>query len=387
MSEQTAARCTADQPELPLTVSQKLLNFTVSSKSLPPVQSDAYLHTMNVQSIASTIIILTGLIVMLILGQSLIVPFIFALIIWLLIRRIKKQLNKLPFIRKWFPGWLTNVVMSLIIFGCFAFIGRVLTDNIESLAQSYERYEANLEGIMEDISHLFGINVGSMLKDYIVNFNFGKFFAALFNSLSGIVGNFVVILLYIAFIFLEETNFPAKVRAIFPRNTQHKKVIHLSEKIEDSVASYIGLKTLVNLASATCSFFILWGVGVQSPIFWAFLMFLLNFIPVIGMFGCVLLPSAFALIQFGTWTPVIVLLSALGVIQFVSGNILEPRVMGNSLNISPLVALVALAFWGMIWGITGMFLSVPVTVIMIIIFSQFDKTKPIAILLSEKGNI
>lgn len=61
--------------------------------------------------------------------------------------------------------------------------------------------------------------------------------------------------------------------------------------------------------------------------------------------------------------------------------------MGNSLNISPLVAIIALALWGTLWGITGMFLSVPITVIMIIIFSQFAKTRPIAILLSEKGKI
>jgi len=83
----------------------------------------------------------------------------------------------------------------------------------------------------------------------------------------------------------------------------------------------------------------------------------------------------------------LILLIVLGGIQFTVGNILEPRIMGNSLNISPLVALVALAFWGTLWGITGMFLSVPITVIMIIVFSQFKRTRPVAILLSEKGKL
>ena len=66
---------------------------------------------------------------------------------------------------------------------------------------------------------------------------------------------------------------------------------------------------------------------------------------------------------------------------------MEPKLLGNNMNLSPLVTILALSFWGAIWGITGMILSVPITVIMVIIFSQFEHTKPIAILLSERGNV
>lgn len=332
-------------------------------------------------------IVLAGSILLLILGQHLLVPLIFALLIWLLVRRIKQKMMLLPFIRRWFPGWLTNLIMSAFFLTAFTFIGRMLTDNIESLARSYETYGENITSVTDRINKMFHIDVLRFLNEYAGNMNFGKAFASLFASLRGIIENTIVILLYVAFIFLEESNFLAKLNGVFPKTYQFNKVLIILSKIETSVANYIGLKTLVNLISGFISFFILLGVGVESPIFWAFLIFLLNFIPVIGLFAGVLLPAAFALIQFGTYSPSLILLIVLGGIQFTVGNILEPRIMGNSLNISPLVALVALAFWGTLWGITGMFLSVPITVIMIIVFSQFKRTRPVAILLSEKGKL
>ena len=99
------------------------------------------------------------------------------------------------------------------------------------------------------------------------------------------------------------------------------------------------------------------------------------------------LPALFSLIQFGEITPFLITLISLGLIATLVGSLVEPRVMGNTLNISPFVTILSLAVWGAIWGITGMLLSVPITVTMIILFSQFSSTKGIAILMSEKGRI
>ena len=80
-------------------------------------------------------------------------------------------------------------------------------------------------------------------------------------------------------------------------------------------------------------------------------------------------------------------MACVGAIQVIVGNLVEPRLFGKSLNVSPLITILSLAIWGKIWGITGMVLSVPITVIMIIVFSQFEKTKKIAIILSENGEV
>lgn len=342
---------------------------------------------MNILNVAALMIVFSISVVMLILGQQLLIPFIFALLIWLLVRRIKAHLNEIPFIRRWFPSWLTNIVMSVAIFTAFAFIAKLLSHNIEALANSYRNYQANITTVTLQVNKTFGIDVMALLSEYSGKLNLGKLFASLFASLQGILENTVVMILYVAFIFLEETHFEAKLRGIFPKNHQYLKMQVIMGKIETSVTNYIGMKTLVNLISAIISYIILVSVGIDSPLFWAFLLFILNFIPVIGLFVGALFPAVFALLQFGTFTPSLVLFGSIGAVQFIVGNILEPRIMGNSLNISPLVAIVALAFWGTLWGITGMFLSVPITVIMIIVFSQFPKTRPLAILFSEKGKI
>ena len=124
-----------------------------------------------------------------------------------------------------------------------------------------------------------------------------------------------------------------------------------------------------------------------SPVFWAFLIFLLNFIPTIGSLIATTFPAVFALLQFGEFSYLVMVLVFVGLIQVAVGNVLEPKLMGNSLNISPLVAILSLTFWGAIWGVTGMFLSVPITVILVIIFSHFESTRPVAIMLSEKGKV
>lgn len=342
---------------------------------------------MNIRNLAALMIVLCGSVMILILGEHLLVPFVFALLIWLLVRKIKSKLNGIPFVRRWFPGWLTNLLMSATIFAAFAFIAKLLSVNIESLAASYPRYEHNILGVTNRIDHLFGIDTMKLIGDYSGSLNFGKLFTSVFYSLRGILESTVVIILYVAFIFLEGSYFQVKLRAVFSKNNQYYKVMMIAEKIEASVANYIGLKTLVNFLSAGISFVILLCAGIDSPLFWAFLLFVLNFIPVIGMLVGTLLPAVFALIQFGTFTTPLLLFCSIGAVQFTIGNIVEPRIMGNSLNISPLVAILALAFWGTLWGITGMFLSVPITVIMIIVFSQFEQTRPIAILFSEKGNV
>ena len=94
-----------------------------------------------------------------------------------------------------------------------------------------------------------------------------------------------------------------------------------------------------------------------------------------------------ALLQFADINTALLVLAAVGAVQVIVGNIIEPKIMGNSLNVSSLVVLLALSFWGAIWGITGMVLSVPITVILVILFGQFPSTRNIAIFLSDKGKL
>ena len=158
-------------------------------------------------------------------------------------------------------------------------------------------------------------------------------------------------------------------------------------KIEWSVARYLGIKTMSSLLTGFLSFIVFYICDLNFAIFWAFLIFLLNYIPTIGSLLATIFPVVFSMLQFGDFSNALIILFVVSTIQIVICNLIEPRWMGNSMNISPLISIISLMFWGLIWGTTGMIVSVPFTVVVIIILSEIEFTRPLAILLSEKGDI
>ena len=342
---------------------------------------------MKIYSVASWMVVAFLMLFLLVYGEPIIVPFVIALLIWFVVKKMRNLLDKNAFIRKYIPSWLKTGLASFVIFGGIFFIGQMLTSNIQSLADSYNQYILNIETIAIKINEIFNINLTKELNHFVANFNFSNYLQSLFNSLSDILGNMVMIIFYVVFLFVEESLFQHKIKLIFEPNNRFEKVSGILTKIDKSMSSYIGLKSLVSLLTTTLSYFIMLGVGIDSPLFWAFLIFMFNFIPSIGPILGTILPSLFCLIQFGAFTPALVVLFGVGGVSVLVGSLVEPKLMGNTLNISPLVAIISLALWGSIWGIIGMLLSVPITVAMIIVFSQFPNTRSIAILLSEKGKV
>ena len=333
------------------------------------------------------VITLIGIMFLLIEGQSLLIPFILAMLFWFIGQSLKKTLDKIPFIRKKFPSWLKNILSATITIGVLSFGFNLILDNIVVLRAAYPLYEANLTTVIQSINDRFDISLFEIAKRQFGNLNFGEILGDIFSSITDLLGNTFLILIYLLFIVLEEVNFTTKLKKIFPDKKEYANYMNILQEIGVSISDYLRLKAFVSLITGVFSFIALYFIGVEAPAFWAFLIFILNFIPTIGSLIGTVFPAVFSLLQFGEILPFFLVLAIVGVIQVIVGNVIEPRLMGSSMNISPLVTILALSLWGFIWGIIGMILSVPITVIMIIVFSQFEKTKSIAILLSEKGEI
>ena len=338
-------------------------------------------------NIASLFIILITTVATLIYGKSLLVPFIFALLLWFIIRKLTSILNKVSFIRTSLPSWFKNLIATSFVIIILSGVSKILLSSISALSKSYEKYKLNIDLILNKANQVSGINLDELTKQYSGSFDFSLLFSSVFNSLTDILSNAFIILFYTLFIFVEEIYFPTKLKVLFSENSSFVFVTDILKKIDYSISRYLGLKTFVSFITGILSYTALFFIGIESPEFWAFLIFLLNFIPTIGSLIATLFPALFSVFQFGGFLEPLLVLVFVGFIQILVGNILEPKLMGNSLNISSLVAIVSLSFWGVIWGVTGMIISIPITVIMIILFSQFNSTKPISILLSEKGEI
>jgi AI-2 transport protein TqsA len=331
-------------------------------------------------------LVITALVVILIYAQGIIIPFILAILFWFMIRVIKKLLTKVKYIKRW-PQWLLTIISSLILLSFLFLIVQMISMNIKYLSNTIPVYESNINKITQSINQRFDVELSSLLSEYINDLYLGGILSRLFSTLTGLFGNTFIVLIYLIFLLLEEPTFPKKLKAMYPEQDRHAKMKALVTKIDKSVSNFIALKTMSSLLTGFLSYFALLFIGVDTPFFWAFLIFILNFIPTIGSLVATIFPAIFALLQFGEFTPAILVLAIVGAIQLVVGNFIEPRAMGKTMNISPLVVILTLMLWGMMWGIPGMLLSVPITVILIIIMSEFEGTKPIAILLSRSGII
>ena len=339
------------------------------------------------KKLAYSVIILSGILALLILGKSIIIPFVYGLVLWFLGRYFKSLAYTIPFLKKYFPSWLVSSVIFILVLITTSLISGIISSNIDSLIKSYATYQSNIDGIVERINEFLKIDIYQNLNKQLKDFEFSSLLQNIANSISEIFGDIVMVLLYAMFIISEETSFTNKLRKIFNKTEEFEQVTAILNKINTSISDYIGLKTLVSLLTGAVGYIFLALMNVDAPFFWALLMFFLNYIPTIGSLVATIFPAFFSLVQFGEFMPFLIILLGLGILEWLIGNVIEPKIMGNSLNISPLVTIVALVVWGQIWGITGMLLSVPITVTMIIVFSQFRSTEPLAILLSENGEL
>ena len=342
---------------------------------------------MKASNIAFSIIIAVAVVVILVFGKSILQPIVLAILVWFLLKAVRNFVAKLKIKRKPLPAWLQNVVAFVLIFGVLTLVGRLLSNSVINLSKQLPVYKANVNVITEQLNQLLHIDIVIWMKENLNDFDFTGIVQNLLNAVYELFADAFLVILYVVFLIIEEAAFPAKLKAMFPGKEQFTQVNGILKKLNNSINNYIWLKTIVSIVTGVLSYIALLIIGVDSAFFWAFLIFLLNYIPTIGSLIATIFPALMSLLQTGSFTPFILVLVCVGVIQLVVGNILEPRMMGNSLNISSLVVLIALAFWGSIWGVVGMILSVPVTVMMIIIFAQFPNTKDIAIMLSGDGKV
>jgi AI-2 transport protein TqsA len=206
------------------------------------------------------------------------------------------------------------------------------------------------------------------------------------STLQTFIGSFaaaLVIVIYLIFLLAETASFDRRVIGALGED-RGAQVLEVVGKINVAVAKYIAVKTFVSLLIAVISAVILLLFGVKYALMWGVITFFFNFIPYIGSLVAVALPIAMSFVQFNhdPWKPIMILV-LLVVAQQLVGSVLEPRLVGKKLGVSPLIILLSLAFWGMLWGVPGMILSAPLAVSIKIVLENIQPTRPIARLCSS----
>ncbi len=320
--------------------------------------------------------------------KDLLKPFVMAVMVWYLIKAIYDYIGKIRIMGKQLPRWLKGTLSMIFIFGAVQITINLIVSSLSDIVANFSTYKTTLDIFLSDLGESLGVgNITGEMQTQINKLDLQGFLTSTLSSLSATVGTIVIVIIYIVFLLLEEVAFSKKIDAIFSDPKKRKRIQQVLNEIFLSTNKYITLKTGISLLTGGLSYVVLLLFGIDYAFLWAFLIFIFNYIPYIGSLIATLLPAIFAVIQFGTiWSFVWVFVSV-EAIQLVVGNYIEPKVMGKSLNLSPLVVVVALSFWGYVWDLLGMFLSVPITSIMLIMLAQFPATRSFAILLTENGNI
>ena len=321
-------------------------------------------------------------------SRTFFLPLVLAIVIGYLIISVVEGLRSPKITKRPLP-------YSIAYLGTFGIFGvatwavlNMVRSNISALMVRAPDYQARLEALMVKVYKAF--NLGDPPADIwnlIEKIDFVEASSLLLAAGAEVAGYAGMILIYLIFILIEYSFFESKFNALLDSEQSRTDTRALLHKISGQVQSYLRLKTFVSILTGLSSYSVLIAVGVDFADFWAFLIFLLNFIPTIGSIIATIFPCLITVLQFGTFMPLLIVGVCLMAIQFAIGNVLEPRLMGRSLNLSGLVIILSLTFWGRIWGVVGMFLCVPILVILNIILANFKQTRPIAVMLSQTGQL
>lgn len=274
------------------------------------------------------------------------------------------------------------ITLMVLLFGLS---GLVIADNATDFVSQLVAYTPRLNNLIAQVAGLLGVPVPPTISELFAQLNPGAYLADVAKGLQGFASDAFFILIYLGFIIASRRGFQRKVVGLFPHQAERHEAMDAFRRIRDGVERYLWVQTVTGLIIAVGSWAAMAVIGLDNAIFWAFLIFIASYIPVIGGAVGILAPPIFALIQFESFWPAVILLGVLQAIQFVVGNIILPRMQGDSLNMDPVVVLLSLAFWGVVWGMAGMFLSTPLTVMAMVILAQFDGSRWLAVLLSADG--
>jgi len=275
------------------------------------------------------------------------------------------------------------VAVSLALVAVTVF---VVINNAGMFASQIALYGPKLNAVIDGIASAMGVKTPPTINELINRLNPDTYLGKIADTLQGFAKNALGVVIYLGFVLASRHGFQRKARGLFPTEASRTHAAEVFQRIRDSIESYLWIQTVTGGLIALASWVVMAALGLDNAVFWTFVIFVVSYIPIIGGAIGILAPPLFALVQFDHWWRALAMLAGLQVINFIVGNIIYPRMQGRSLNIDPVVILLSLAFWGAIWGVAGMFLSTPLTVMAMVILAQFRGTRWIAVLLSSDGD-
>ena len=320
-------------------------------------------------------------------GRAVLIPLALAVLIWQLINAVSARAQGIR-IGGYAPNrWHRLVAGVLVISLALWLVVNLIARNVGAVSANASVFEANLLALLPRIAGLFGLPAPESVGDLVNQIELDVLIRSMTATLAGFVGSIGLVALYVAFMLVEQETFDRKIDALFADPEKAGAARAALGQIERRIERYLVDQDADEPGHGGP---VLGGAGADRLPERQFLGagdLHAQFHPGGGLAAQRGFPALLVLVQFGSFGPFFASLILLTAIQIGVGNVLEPRLMGSSLNLSPMAILVALAVWGGLWGVAGMFLCVPITVIVMIVCAHFQSTRPLAVLLSADGRL
>ena len=319
------------------------------------------------------------------LASSILLPIVIAMFLFMLLNPILNRLDgtRIPRLLSTLIVMVLVVLVSAVfIYVLFLIVNMLLSklpyyamrvNEIDMLLSQYIAPLLGMDGAEFSIIDYLDINWYTLAIQSLSSFS---------SSIIDLFSDWMLVFLYLLFILLERSSFPEKIMSVLSPE-KALRVSKLSMKINRQIAKYIFLKLMISLITGFLFYAVAIHTGLDFALAWGVLATILNFIPTIGSIIVTAGTIIMAVIQFmPSWITVLYIAVLMISIEMIMGNIIDPKLQGVKLNISPLVILISLAFWGYIWGLAGMFLAVPITSTLQIFMANIPSLKGIAVILS-----
>lgn len=312
-------------------------------------------------------------------------PLAMAIFLLIMIDGVKRWLE----IRLRLPSRLAgSAALMLVILGFFASIGIIVSGAasfFDGATGATTGLAARVDQIIADAAGLVGVQTAPTSRELLAGANIRGWLTTLAGQAQGVLSGAFFVLVYLGFLLAAQAGFRRKMVGMFPSRDTRAEAAEVFNRVRNGVEGYLWVQTVTGAMICAAAWLLMRAVGLQNAEFWTFVIFIVGFIPVLGGAVAGLAPPLFALVQFESYWPALILLVGLQTILFVVGNFIQPRMQGDNQNIDPVVVLLSLALWGKLWGVVGMFLSTPLAVMAMAILAEFKGSRWIAILLSGDG--
>ncbi len=317
--------------------------------------------------------------------STVLIPVVLSVMLSLVLLPIIKKLN----VKTGIPWVISSLIIVILFFITLLGLTSILVSSLTGIISEYPKYENRFMSIYQLIAESLDIeidNTKSLFQNLWTSLKVREYTQKLAVTLSSGVISFsktiFLISIMTAFILLEMRLTKRKMHYAF--KDSRAKVSRISNQIINQTVRYISIKFFISLATGILCGIAVFLTGLDFPIVWGFLAFIMNFIPIFGSIISVGFTTIFSLIQFyPSWGKTLFVFLFMTTVNMVLGNILEPRIEGKNLGISPVIILISLSIWGYIWGFTGMLIAVPLMVIIKIVCENIEYLKGLAIIIGN----